>query len=162
MHILRCDPADLVALLVTTKLTVPRGVYSRLLVQVMMGDAWAVYDAADPAAPLIIAGLFAWDDHRESEAWFTADTNRAAKGLPMSLLAMRQVLREQAPRHGNGILTRVAPGNRAGETIARFLGFVPAGEGLWRFAWQAPLAASSEATRHRNNRSGCLPSSKLI
>lgn len=55
-----CSPADLAAFLVTTKLTVPARIYARLLVQVTVGDAWAVYAVSDPSSPLAVAGIFAW------------------------------------------------------------------------------------------------------
>lgn len=133
MLVTPCSPADLADFLVTTKLTVRYGAYARLLVQVTAGQAWAVHAVSDQSSPLAVAGLFAWDDGRESEAWFLVDRARAAASLPAALSALRQVLRAQAPRHRQGILTRVEPGNRAGETIARFLGFAPAGGGIWRF-----------------------------
>jgi hypothetical protein len=151
MVTLRCTPLDLAAHLVRLKLTVPARLYARLLVQVTAGDAWAVYTVSDPSSPLAIAGLFAWPD-RESEAWFMVDSERAAKSLPQCLLALRRVLRAEAPRHRErGILARVEPGNRAGETIARALGFRPAGGELWR--WGCPessKAFSEEAARKRH------------
>jgi hypothetical protein len=132
MLTLPCSPADLVAYLVTTKLTVPPVRYARLLVQVTAGDAWAVYDVSDPSSPLAVAGLYAWPD-RETEAWFMADAPRAGGSMPAVLIALRRVLRAEAPRHERGILARVAPGNRAGATIARYLGFAHDGEEIWRF-----------------------------
>ncbi len=137
MLTLRCSPADLVAFMVTTKLTVAPKVYARVLVQVTAGDAWAVYADSDHSSPLAVAGLFAWDDGRESEAWFMVDRERASRALPGCLSALRKVIRAEASRHPHGILTRVKPGNRAGETIARALGFAPAGEERWRYTWAA-------------------------
>ena len=146
MHTDPCSPADLAAFLVTTKLTVPARIYARLLVQVTVGDAWAVYAVSDPSSPLAVAGIFAWPD-RESEAWFMVDSPRASKSLPQCLLALRRVLRAEAPNHDRGILARVEPGNRAGETIARLLGFSPSGDGIWRIDWTPSRTCSGEAHR---------------
>ena len=144
-----CTPVDLAAFLVTTKLTVPTRLYARLLVQVTMGDAWAVYAVSDPSSPLAVAGIFAWPD-RESEAWFMVDGPRASKSLPQCLLALRRILRAEAPRHVRGILARVEPGNRGGETIARALGFGPSGAGLWRIGSLNSSAAFSEEARRKS------------
>lgn len=127
-----CAHADLAAFLVTTKLTVPARLYRHLLVQVMMGDAWAVYSDQDQPAPLAIAGLYAWPD-RESEAWFMVDSARAQKAMPEVLLVLRRTLDAESTLHPHGIFARVEPGNRAGETIARCLRFEAAGGGIWRF-----------------------------
>lgn len=140
-----CSPADLADFLVTNKLTVRSVAYARMLVQVIAGDAWAVFADSDRSSPLAIAGLFAWDDGRESEAWFMVDSARANRAMPACLAALRQVLRDEAPHHSNGILARVKPGNRAGETIARALGFETEGEGIWRFRWSRPSRDCSEA-----------------
>ena len=141
-----CSPADLAAFLVTTKLTVPTRLYARLLVQVTAGEAWAVFLEQDLSSPIAVAGLFAWPD-RESEAWFTVDRSRAGAALTECLIAFRRVLREEAPRHSRGIISRVEPGNRAGETIARFLGFAPEGGGLWRWEWTPSKDCSGAAIR---------------
>jgi hypothetical protein len=132
MHTMSCSPAELVDFLVTLKLTVPPGRYARLLVQVAVGEAWAVY-SGDCSAPLAIAGLYAWPD-REAEAWFLIDASRAANVMPAVAIALRRVLREQVARHERGILARITPGNRAGETIARCLGFAHDAGEIWRVA----------------------------
>lgn len=148
MLTLRCSPADLAAFMVTTKLTVSPTVYARVLVQVTAGDAWAVYADSDLSSPLAVAGLFAWDDGRESEAWFMVDKERASRALPGCLGALRKVIRDEASRHPLGIVARVKPGNRAGETIARALGFAPAGDERWRFECPGSSAdCSGEAHR---------------
>jgi hypothetical protein len=147
MLVFPCSPADLSALLVTTKLTVRARLYARLLVQVTAGEARAVYAESDLSSPLAIAGLFAWPD-RESEAWFVVDSARAARTMPGCLLALRRLLRDEQPRHLHGILARVEPGNRAGETIARMLGFRPAGDGIWRMGWvRSSKTCSAEVSR---------------
>lgn len=140
-----CSPADLAAFMVTTKLTVPTRLYARLLVQVTAGEAWAVHAEHDLSSPIAVAGLFAWPD-RESEAWFTVDRTRTGAALMECLTALRRVLREAAPHHSRGIISRVEPGNRAGETIARFLGFVPEGGGIWRWAWSTSSRDCSVAS----------------
>ena len=152
MVILRCQPVDLIAFLsaptVRLKLTVRPKLYAHLLIQVTAGEARAVYAVSDPSAPIAIAGLFAWPD-RESEAWFMVDTARAAHCLPACLAAIRRALRQEAPSHSRGILARVEPGNRAGETIAKVLGFESTGDGIWRFAGCRTSSAicSEEALR---------------
>jgi hypothetical protein len=133
MHTMSCSPAELVDFLLTLKLTVPPSRYARLLVQVAAGEAWAVYSTTDRSAPLAVAGLYAWPD-REAEAWFLVDTSRAASVMPAVVIALRRVLREQVARHERGILARVTPGNRAGETIARCLGFAHDAGEIWRVA----------------------------
>jgi hypothetical protein len=139
-----CSPADLAAFLVTTKLTVPTRLYARLLVQVTAGEAWAVHAGHDLSSPIAVAGLFAWPD-RESEAWFMVDRSRAGRTLPECLLVLRSVIRAEGPHHMRGIISRVEPGNRAGETIARFLGFVPEGGGIWRWEWSTSSRGCSGA-----------------
>jgi hypothetical protein len=144
MLTISCSPADLAAFLVTTKLTVPTRLYARLLVQVTAGEAWAVYAEDDLSSPIAVAGLFAWPD-RESEAWFKVDRARAGRALTECLIALRRVLREAAPHHVRGIISRVEPGNRAGETIARFLGFAPEGGEIWRWEWSTSSKGCSGA-----------------
>ncbi len=146
----RCSPADLVAFVVTTKLTVRTAVYARMLVQVTAGEAWAVYADADPSNPIAIAGLFDRCDGRESEAWFMVDRARASRALPGVISSLRKVIRAEAPHHPHGILTRVRPGNRAGETIARALGFAHAGDGRWRFRCRGWSIRSLEAANRKS------------
>ena len=80
-----------------------------LLVQVTAGEARAAYTERDISSALAVAGLFAWPD-RESEAWFKIDRIRAGCALPECLVALRRVLRDEAPHHLRAIISRVEPG----------------------------------------------------
>lgn len=108
-----------------------------LFVQTVAGDSWAVISAA--GEPIALCGIYAWPGVI-SEAWFSVKRRHAAGCMPALCACLRAKIRAEAPKHPNGIVTRVHAGNRAGESIARYLGFKPAGldasgQREWRLEW---------------------------
>jgi hypothetical protein len=124
MRITSCGVAELADFIGSQRLTLPRGVYAHHLVQVTTGQARAVY-ADDDAAPLAIAGLYAWGDGRPAQVWFMVRRDAARRRIAGIAAGLRAALRAQARGHHGEIVTLVDPGNRAGEVLARFLGFAP-------------------------------------
>ncbi|MFP4539151.1 MAG: hypothetical protein ACLFPA_12725, partial [Dichotomicrobium sp.] len=124
MRVTTCGIDDLAEFIGAQRLTLPRGVYARHLVQITAGTARAIR-RREGEAPLAIVGLYRWPawTGRPSEAWFMT-RDREARGCMTGICAaFRRSLREVARGHGAAILLRVRPGNRAGEVMARFAGF---------------------------------------
>jgi len=99
-----------------------RQVYSHLAVQVQRGLTLAVRDGGRVIA---LGGVCRPRSDLRAELWVLALPGQGFAFL-RHLLGVRPWLADllRGP-FADGIITRVAPGNRAGETMARVLGFTP-------------------------------------
>ena len=133
MIIRPATPLDLADLLAGCRFAISEPAYKLLLRQVA-GKAWAGFSspATPPAtagAPLVVpealAGIYG-DGSRPSVVWFLVSPSIGSK-LAALVIRGRELLREQAPLHPEGLVAGVVPGNRAGERLAVALGFQATG-----------------------------------
>ena len=96
------------------------GGHRLLLVQIAHGRAWALRPAAE-APPCLLAGIVHARD--QSEAWFSPGVG-ASEHL-RTLVPMCRAQLEEDQRYALGaIMTRTDARNRAGQRLAKVLGFV--------------------------------------
>lgn len=112
----------------------PNAVYLHLAVQVQRGVALAVRDGGRVIA---LGGVCRPRNGMRGELWVAVVPGHRAAFLK-HLLGVRPWLADllRGP-FADGLVTRVVPGNRAGETMARALGFSPGdaiefGARIWR------------------------------
>lgn len=123
----RATLADLHALLDSRgQLPLHRGCYSVLVAQIVVGEAYAIYETAAARAPALLAGI-APLGNGAGEMWFGVQPGGLGRLMLPVVRRMREVIKSRSAAYPGGLCCLVRPGHSPGETLARLLGCGPTG-----------------------------------